>query len=267
MRDYLDFAFMRAEVVALRRESRRVKSFYLEFPVRPEPGQFFMVWLPGSEEIPISASGFEDGVLRLTVASVGGTTRKMMKLEIGDALFLRGPFGQGFDLGGAGRVMLVGGGYGSAPLIYAGRVLRGMYREVVYVAGAKSAEDLLFLEEAKSAGMRVEIATDDGSAGWRGTVAELAEKLVDEIDPERILTCGPEPMMRRVVEMAVGRGIGVQASLERYMKCGFGICGSCVLDPVGLRVCVDGPVFDGKTLLQTDFGKWRRDPAGRRVPV
>jgi len=265
---YVQLAFRAMRIRRVVTEAPAIRSFYLEYAGDPpSPGQFFMVWVPGREEIPLSASGLEEGLLRLTVKAVGGTTRFLMKLGKGDSLLLRGPFGRGFSLENFREVMAVGGGYGAAPLIYALRLLRRENKKCWYIVGAKRAEELLFVEEAKRIGARVEVATEDGSAGHRGLVTELLDRLLDSVRPDCIITCGPEGMMKKVLEVAMKRNIPVQASLERYMKCGFGICGSCVLDPAGLRVCKDGPVFSGEELLQTDFGKFKRDASGRRVAV
>lgn len=265
---YLQFAFRACRIKHVRRETPDIKSFYLQYTgPEPSPGQFFMIWTPGGEEIPISASGFEPGTLRLTIAAVGKTTRRVINLEKGDILLLRGPFGRGFSLSGCQHVILVGGGYGVSPLIYALKFLRENRSKCWYVIGAKKSEGLLFVHEAKKLGAKVEIATEDGSVGHKGLVTELLENLLNETEPECVLTCGPEMMMKRVLEISLERGFRVQASLERYMKCGFGICGSCVLDPAGLRVCTDGPVFYAEELLNTDFGKFARDAAGRRVPI
>ncbi len=265
---YLQFAPRACKIKRVKEEASNIKSFYLQYAgQKPSPGQFFMIWAPGGEEIPISASGFEQNILRLTVAAVGKTTELMMNLKKGDILLLRGPFGRGFSLNGYKKVMLVAGGYGASPLIYALKSIRENRGECWYVVGAKKSEELLFIHEAKKLGAKVEVATEDGSAGYKGLVTELFENLLNKIKPECVLTCGPEMMMKKVLEIALKKGIHVQASLERYMKCGFGICGSCVLDPVGLRVCIDGPVFCARELLNTDFGKFSRDAAGRRVPI
>ncbi|MEM2878857.1 MAG: dihydroorotate dehydrogenase electron transfer subunit [Candidatus Hadarchaeales archaeon] len=262
---YEKFGFTPASVIRSVRESPKVVSLYLRTPKMkvPEPGQFFMVWLPGSEEVPLGASGFENGILRISVAAAGDTTSKMHSLKRNDMLFLRGPFGNGFSLSGK-RLLLVAGGYGAAPLIYAAKKISESGKKGTYMIGAKSARELVFTEEAKRLGMKVITATEDGSAGFRGVVTELLQDVLGEEKYSMVLTCGPEMMMYEVVKMCLKAGIAVQASLERYMKCGFGICGSCVLDPVGARVCVEGPVFDGALLISTDFGKWKRDEHGCR---
>ena len=136
---------------------------------------------------------------------------------------------------------------------------------VVTAVGARTAAELLFVERANSAG-EVHIATDDGSRGFAGFAPALAEKLVDREKFDQILTCGPERMMKAVVDLAKKRGIPVQASVERYMKCGIGICDACSLDDQ--LVCLDGPIFTAEQLERfEEFGKFRRDKSGRRVPA
>ena len=255
------FGFRPATIEKVVRENRSVKSFYLRTDLPPpQPGQFCMVWLPGAEEIPISFSGYWNGIVRLSVARVGETTRKMHLLRKGQRLFLRGPFGRGFRLEG-GSFLLVGGGYGMAPLIFAGHTLRK--KKLKFIIGARTREELLFVKEARELG-EVCISTEDGSEGERGLATDLLERENGSYD--WVLTCGPEPMMARVLEFCRKKGWRAQLCLERYMKCGFGLCGSCVLDP-GLRVCVDGPVFEDGELEKTEFGRTGRDASGRRQPI
>jgi dihydroorotate dehydrogenase electron transfer subunit len=265
---YGDFRFRPARIKKVVAESPKVKSFYLE--VRegepPRPGQFYMVWLPGHEEVPMSASDAGADFIRITVSREGETTAQFHRLRRGDSLFLRGPFGNGFSLEGK-SFLLVSGGYGAAPLIFAAKEISRAGGRCTYLAGAKNRSELLFLGELRRLGVEPLVATEDGSAGHRGLVTDLVDAVLSRGKYQRVLTCGPELMMYEVVKRAVGRGIKVQASLERYMKCGFGLCGSCVLDPVGLRVCCDGPVFDGELLLKTDFGKRRREASGAGVSL
>lgn len=129
--------------------------------------------------------------------------------------------------------------------------------------GARSRDELTFLDRAKRAGP-VHLATDDGTVGHHGFVTEVAKSLMNAQPFDMVLTCGPEVMMKLVVDAANGHGLPVQASLERYMKCGIGICDACAFDD--RLVCYDGPVFWGHELARsTDFGRWRRDITGRRV--
>ncbi len=265
---YDDFNFKAALIKKVTVESPTVKSFYLDTPISkiPQPGQFMMVWLPDFEEVPMSVSGADDKYVRISVAKKGPTTNELNKSKKGKALFVRGPFGNQF-LFDSSSYLLVGGGHGAAPLIYAAKMISKLRKRVTYVIGAKSSAELLYLKEARKLGVKSHVATEDGSAGHHGLVTELLGKLLDEGRFDSILTCGPEPMMYKVVQEGLKRGVRVQASLERYMKCGFGICGSCVLDPVGMRVCVDGPIFDGASLMNTDFGKTKRDASGSKVEI
>ena len=264
---YEGFGFERARIEKVVVENPKVRSFYLKVRLseKPDPGQFVMVWLPASEEVPMSVSGADGNRIRISVSEEGRTTTELHKLERGDSIFVRGPFGKGFSLEG-NSYLLVGGGYGAAPLIFAVREISGSGSRGVYAIGAKNSSELLFLKEARRRGIEVRVATEDGSVGERGPVTDLSDRLLSKGSFDSILTCGPERMMYEVVRQGMRHGVPVQASLERYMKCGFGICGSCVLDPLGLRVCVDGPVFGGK-LLKTEFGKFKRDASGKRVPV
>ncbi len=258
--------FVPAKIRKIVRESPKVKSFYLEYHgASPRPGQFFMAWLPGREEVPMSVSGAEGGVIRISVSNEGETTAGFHGLVGGEKLFLRGPFGNGYSLDGR-SFLLVGGGYGAAPLIYAAKSISQGRKKCTYLVGAKGKSELLFADEARRLGAKVQVATEDGSAGHRGLATDLIGPIMMAGRFDTILTCGPERMMYEIASRWA-ESVKVQASLERYMKCGFGICGSCVLDPIGLRVCSDGPVFDGALLLKTDFGKRKRNSYGARVTI
>ncbi|TLZ65819.1 MAG: dihydroorotate dehydrogenase electron transfer subunit, partial [Methanobacteriota archaeon] len=174
----------------------------------------------------------------------------------------RGPYGNVFRLQGE-KVLAVGGGSGMASMIAAIESFAQQGARVVTAVGAKAANELLFVERANASG-EVHIATDDGSRGFKGFVPALAEKLVEREKFDQLLTCGPERMMKAVVDLARRLRIPVQASLERYMKCGIGICDACSLDDQ--LVCVDGPIFTAEQLEGSeDFGHFRRDKSGRRV--
>jgi len=256
--------YHKSKIVKVVDESYKVKSIILETTLtKPTPGQFVMVWLPGIEEIPISPSYYSNGIIRLTIALVGDTTSKIHCMRPGDVLMLKGPLGKGFDLDLKGKYLLVAGGYGAAPLIYALRELRGEGKKVAYAIGAKTENELLFVKEAQDLGAEVYIATEDGSKGYQGTIVELIGDIVEEYD--NVLACGPELMLFKIMNMCLDRDIKCQLSIERFIKCGIGICGSCALEPSGLRVCRDGPVFYAEVLKNTDFGHYYTLPSGVRV--
>ncbi|RLE88135.1 MAG: dihydroorotate dehydrogenase electron transfer subunit [Thermoprotei archaeon] len=256
----------KAEIVEVVEEAEGIKSLLLETSIKkPVLGQFVMVWVPGFEEIPVSPSMYERNVLRLTVAAVGETTRKIHSLKPGERLFIRGPYGRGFNLDEKGNFLLIAGGYGAAPIIYALHELRKKGENVAYVIGARSKDKLLFVSEARKFNADVYIATDDGSLGFKGSAVEVAEKLIAKYD--NVLACGPERMLYKIMLKCLELGVKCQISIERYIKCGIGICGSCVLDPKGLRVCSDGPVFYAEELANTEFGKYYTYPPGIKKPI
>ncbi len=216
-----------------------------------QPGQFIMLWIPGYEEIPLSPSYYGDGLIRLTIRERGPTTRKIHGMEAGEPVFIRGPYGTGFNLSRRARYLLVGGGYGAAPIIYAGHILHGKGFESMYIEGVKSMEYALYPEEASRLGMESILVTEDGSSGYEGLVTDYVEKYIGEYDV--VLGCGPEPMIKRLIEICIEEDIECQVSMERLIKCGVGICGSCVLEGTGLLVCRDGPVFKAKSLVESGY--------------
>ncbi|MFQ6059378.1 MAG: dihydroorotate dehydrogenase electron transfer subunit [Anaerolineae bacterium] len=219
-------------------ESAKVKTFILEASLEAEPGQFVMIWLPRVNEKPFSL--VNAAPLTLTVARVGPFTGELHELRAGDRLWFRGPLGRGFELAGE-NLLLVGGGYGVAPLAFLARRAREAGCEVTAVIGAQRREDLIFESRFAKLGCRIVAATEDGSAGVRGLATHVADDLLSWGDFDAVYTCGPEAMLDRLAEMCMGRNIPCQLSREGYMRCGLGICGSCQRD--GMLVCRDGPVF------------------------
>jgi len=110
------------------------------------------------------------------------------------------------------------------------------------------------------------VATDDGSEGFKGFVTVALREAISERKPDCVYTCGPERMMADVVGICEEAGVPCQLSLERYMKCGFGVCGACAID--GFLVCKHGPVFTGEAIKRiAEFGKTRRDASGKKIPL
>lgn len=226
-----------------------------------KPGNFGMVWVPRVDEIPLSFSLIRKDRLAVTFREVGECTRALGKVKAGDRIGVRGPYGNSFeDI--KGKVVVIAGGCGLAPLM---PFIENSRAQKKVIVGARTKEQLMFMDRLKKV-KGIIICTDDGTYGEPGFVTEQLGKL-DLRKYERVYTCGPEVMMYNVVRMCKGK-VRVYASLERWMKCGVGGCGSCVLDPLGLRVCRDGPVFDDRTLAKvTDFGVYGKDASGRKVPI
>ncbi len=228
------------------------------------PGQFAMVWIPGVNELPMSVMITEQSdKAAFTVRKRGESSTALYNLKAGQQIGVRGPYGNAFDIK-AGRIALVGGGTGLVPLMRLAKFARPE-NDVTILIGSKSKDEVFFEDLANRILVKnkhkVVIATEDGSYGQKGFVTDVLENLLQTEKFDGIYTCGPEIMMHKVVRLANSRGIFVQASLERMMKCGIGICGSCCMDDV--LVCHDGTVFDGKFLeASTEFGYTHRSKAG-----
>jgi dihydroorotate dehydrogenase electron transfer subunit len=246
-----------AEIVEIVEESASVRTlrFELDLDLDPVPGQYLMVWVRGVDEVPMSIS-YRNGI---TVQKVGEATRAIFDLSVGDDLGIRGPLGNGFVLEGK-RILLVGGGVGAAPLALLGEAAceRGM--EITTLLGFRCSGDLLFRERFERIGELV-ITTDDGSEGICGR-ASAGLSCLNPQEFDQIYLCGPEPMMADMIGKCRGMETKIQASIDRYFKCGMGICGSCAIDPSGIRVCVEGPVIRADRLAGTEFGRYRRGPSG-----
>ena len=256
-------------IEAIRKESSTVKTFTFNSPEiakESKPGQFVMVWDPGIDEIPISiANASSDGEVELAIADVGDCSHSLHQKQAGDLVGLRGPYGTGFSIEGD-RICMVAGGYGAAPLRFAARRAKEQDMHVVILEGAQSNAELLYVNEFRDLGCEVEVATEDGSAGYKGLVTELLEvRLASGERFNRVLTCGPELMMKRVCELTRRRKIYTQLSVERIIKCSCGACGACDLG--GYRVCKDGPVFNAEALISTEFGSWKREKSGKRISI
>jgi len=253
-------------VVRVRPLTPRVREYIVDLGgFEARPGQFVMLWDPGVGEIPLSVAGVREG-LRLVVARRGRVTSHLHGiLGPGSRVHLRGPYGRGFSFDGVRRALIVGGGYGVAPLLYLAERLSERGAELDVLLGFRTGDDVMYVEEFGRLASSVSVATEDGSYGVRGLVTDL---LPGEADYDAVYTCGREAMMVKVVRWCLGRGLRVEASLERLVRCGIGICGSCALEPLGLRVCSDGPVFEGRTLaMLEDFGRYWRGPSGVRVEI
>ena len=238
------------------------KTFYFQDAPsqKGNPGQFVMIWVPGIDEIPMSLShmGSKQAV---TIEKVGDATSHLFRMSPGDLVGIRGPYGHGFHPKGQ-NPLFVAGGTGIAPLY---PLIKTMDKGHV-VLGARTSQHLFFVEKIQTTGAYLHMATDDGSRGFQGTAVELFQNLFHKIKADGVFTCGPEKMMKQVVHHALGYSLPVQASLERYMKCGLGLCDSCAIN--GLHVCTDGPVFDEILLSNLhDFGKLYRKSSGKKTTV
>lgn len=236
-----------------------------------KPGQFLMIWIPRIEEIPMSVMiNSKEGYAAVTIRKSGIGSTALFERKKGDLIGLRGPYGNEFIVReNYKKILIIGGGTGLVPLLRLASYVSKKKLKITTVLGARTKKEVFFEKMAKKltehVDSSVKICTDDGSYGLKGTTVNVMSNLVRNNTFDCVYTCGPELMMRGVVEIANKNSIPVQASLERYMKCGIGICGSCCLD--SSLVCQDGTVFNGKQLSKIrDFGISYRDKDGQKIP-
>lgn len=252
-------------IVDIITESRSVKTFVLGDAIQAQPGQFIMAWLPGVDEKPLSIAW--DNPLTVTVAAVGPFSYALHDRHVGDTVGWRGPYGRPYRLDPNRPALLVGGGYGAAPLYFLATRALAQAIPVTVALGARKADDLIFVRRFEDAGIPLILATDDGSLGFHGYITDAVRgaDVLDEQHPA-IYACGPEGMLVALHKMCLELGLPGQLSVERYMKCGFGICGQCALD--NLLTCIDGPVLTVEQLTgKADFGHFHRTTTGRRLPL
>ncbi|MDC0358211.1 dihydroorotate dehydrogenase electron transfer subunit, partial [Oligoflexia bacterium] len=202
--------------------------------------------------------------LGVTVSAVGPWSEQVVGMQAGELLGILGPYGNGFKLTGK-KIVLVGGGYGTASLmLLAEKALRKKV-DVTLIVGARSEKYLLYRDRIKALGLNAIFTTDDGSFGEAGYNTDALEQQLKKGGIDTVYTCGPEMMEKRVAEICRDSAVACQVSLERHMKCGFGVCGACCMDSSGMRVCVEGPVLSGEEVLGLEeFGKYHRDSGANK---
>lgn len=251
----------------------RTLVFKDELCVSAKPGQFAMVWMPRIDELPMSVMISErEGYVALTIRKHGYSSTALYNTAAGSMLGVRGPYGNSFDIVN-GKVLLVGGGTGLVPMLRLSRELarkKNKKTNVTLIMGAKTKDEVIFEKLAKRVLKKVKnkviVATEDGSYGFKGLATDAAAKVVKQNKLDMVYTCGPERMMKKVLELAASHKIPSQASLERIMKCGIGICCSCCVGKY--LICKDGPTMDGQTVLKLpEFGAHARDKSGRMMDM
>jgi dihydroorotate dehydrogenase electron transfer subunit len=286
----------RCEVLE-RRRTGAYQSLVLVAPRIAEqvrPGQFVHVLAGEDRSFPlrrpfsvhrVERPGAALGTVEITFDVVGAGTLALSRLRPHDVVDVLGPLGRPFQAPEEpAGCLLVGGGYGTAPLLFLATELRARRCRVDFVIGAATAGRLLDAMEAKRLGHSLTVTTDDGSAGRRGLVTDPLPDLLARTGAARVYACGPMPMLAAVSRVAAAAGVPCQVAVEEQMACGTGICFSCVL-PVGgsgglkpsppenggsgageptrmARSCLEGPVFDGATVAWAELGFPELEPAG-----
>ena len=261
----------RCEVIARRREG----SYWLlsvaakEIAERAQPGQFVQIAVGAQETLlrrpfsiaRVTRQGASAGTVDVVFDAHGPGTTWLTTIDVHDVLDIVGPLGTPFPLPQRKvNCLLVGGGYGIAPLFYLGEQLLRQGLRVDMINGAATAERILGQIEAKRLSASVTFTTEDGSYGVRGRVTDVLDEMLASSGAGVVYACGPNPMLRAVSERCAERQIPVQVAVEERMACGIGICFTCVVPVVGRdgqvrnkRACFEGPVFNGARI---DWERW-----------
>ena len=245
-------------IVEIKNENTTTKTFVLDGSLSAEPGQFIMAWLPGLEDKPFSLA--HANPVSLTIAAVGPFSQAVHQLQVGDCLWVRGPLGRGYclpaDSEPGGHLLLIGGGYGVAPLLFLTRRALAAHYQVSMIIGARTASGLLLVDDFEALGISLWLTTEDGSAGQQGVVTDVMPQVVvnASVKPKMVYACGPTGMLAAVAACCQAANIPVQLSWEAHMRCGLGLCGSCEVGQ-GWLTCLDGPVFpfDPNTTPPSDY--------------
>lgn len=265
--------FVRIKKVIDETPTIRTIVFEDEHSIASMRGQFLMVWIPQIEELPMSV-GIESVEGRkfaaVTVRKYGLGSTALYHKQVGEYVGIRGPYGNYFSIPENLRnALLIGGGTGLVPLVRLFSDLLHDRIQTSLIIGAKTRDEVLFehrvqkvLADNNLSDNNVAISTDDGTYGFKGSTVDLAESILVSKRFQIMYTCGPELMMKGVQMLGESFSIPVEASIERYMKCAIGICGSCCINDK--LVCQDGTIFDSSSLRKlTEFGVSYRDKSGR----
>lgn len=227
-----------------------IYSLVVEHEAKINAGQFYMIKTPKTFlGRPISVCEVNGKEVRFVYATVGTGTKEMKKMISGDEIEIIGPLGNGFDVTkDYGKVALVGGGIGVAPLLELSKSLKKNNKNIKVDFYGGFREDIYLIEDFKKYVDEVNISTNTGKYGYKGFVTEI----IPLQNYDTVLCCGPEIMMKKVVEMCKEENVKVYVSMEKHMACGVGAClvCTCKTKKGNKRTCKDGPVFNG---LEVEF--------------
>ena len=216
-----------------------------------KPGQFMILRShEDGERIPLTIvdSDTEKGTVDIIFQVAGRSTREFDNLEEGDAFTdVAGPLGCATHIEKFGRVVCIGGGIGTAPILPITKAMKEKGNHVTSIVGARTEELLILLDEMEEASDRIFITTDDGSKGHKGFVTDLLKQILDAGEADLVVAIGPAIMMKFISDLTRKYGVKTIVSLNTIMIDGTGMCGGCRVT-VGSEVkftCVDGPEFDG----------------------
>ncbi|VYU03383.1 dihydroorotate dehydrogenase electron transfer subunit [Clostridium tertium] len=239
-------AYTKSKVLLNERIVDNIYKMVVEDNNEVKPGQFYMLKLNGQTLLPrpISVCEKNEGTITFLYAVVGQGTKEYAVLEKGDYINLTGPLGNGFKIDeNLGRVALVAGGIGTAPMLEVAKKLRENNNASKLDLYAGFRDEVYLIEEIKEYADEVFLTTNTGKYGHKGFVTDVLKPE----DYDVVLCCGPEIMMKKVIEMCKEKNVKIQVSMEKHMACGVGACLVCTCKTKDghKRTCKDGPVFDG----------------------
>jgi dihydroorotate dehydrogenase electron transfer subunit len=262
------------KIIGITTESPSVKTFTFKDKqsAKAKPGQFLMLWIPEIDEIPISIldTTTDNGIISVAIKNVGDATQHLHNMKPGATIGIRGPYGNSFTQN-YGNTLLIGGGTGTAPLLFLAKtLLTNKTKKVTFIVGAKTKNELLFIDQLNKICKeknKLIIITNDGTHGLQGFVTEPLTTLLHKEKFDAIYTCGPEIMVKKIFELTQKHKQPLEASLERLMRCGIGLCGSCVIGKY--RVCRDGTVFNEEQLneIKEELATTKLDLSGNKIPI
>jgi dihydroorotate dehydrogenase electron transfer subunit len=276
---------VRGEVLSL----RRVGAYHQMTVVAPgiaehaRPGQFVAVAVGGEETsmllrrafsiYDVSERGVYGGTVDFVFAVTGKGTAWLASRHVYDAVDVVGPLGRPFALPrDPARCLLVGGGYGTAPLFMLGKALAQRGCRIDFALGASTEDRLFGALDAKRMATSLAVTTEDGSSGEKGLVSDVLPEMIARNRAEVIYACGPMGMLRAVGDIAAEYEIPSQVAVEESMACGIGVCMTCVLPVVDddgstrmVRSCIEGPVFRGDRVRWAEIGTVPADAVGASV--
>lgn len=241
-------------------------------PEVAKPGHFITVGIGGEESAlvlrrafainRVQSRGVYGGTMDFVVSVEGNGTKWLSERRRHDVIDLVGPLGRPFKLPkDPVACVLVGGGYGSSPLLMLAEALRARGCRVDVIVGASTEDKLFGTLDIKRVASTLTVMTEDGSMGERGRVTDILPEAMDRIDASVVYACGPMGMLQAVAEISTAKGVYSQTSVEEAMACGIGVCMSCVVPVIGtdgitrmVRSCVDGPAFPGDRVRWSEIG-------------
>jgi len=277
---------MAQQIVSEILDNRRVGDYHVLSLTAPgvaesvQPGHFVTMAMGGEESSmvlrrafaihQVTSRGVYGGTLDVAISVQGRGTKWLSERRRHDTVNLVGPLGRPFTLPKQGvSCVLVGGGYGSAPLFLLAQTLRDRGCRVDIVVGAATEDKLFGVLDLKRLASGLTITTDDGSSGIRGRVTDVLNEVMDRAGADVVYACGPMPMLAEVARISTKRRVFSQCAVEESMACGIGVCMTCVLPVVGddgvtrmVRSCVDGPVFRGDRVRWQDINTIPPDAFG-----